>query len=163
MRRSSPNPGSLPKCQRGATMIVVVVILAVMTLLGITAVSDNSMQSAMVRNNQLQMLAYNTALSEINAQIYEFNVILDTQKLLDALTDSESLRELDPGEIYEQLRGTQFTQDVNISFLYEGPSWAGNEVGTFRELFYEIESDAVLPGTATRSDQVQGISFIAPN
>ncbi len=163
MPSSSRHLRPLARAQRGATMIVVVVILAVMTLLGITAVSDNSMQSAMVRNNQLQMLAYNTALSEINAQIHEFNVLLDTQKLLDALADSEGLRELNPGEIYEQLRGTQFNQDVEITFEYEGPSWAGNEVGTFRELFYEIESDAILPGTATRSDQVQGISFIAPN
>lgn len=162
MRFSNCGPAFRSR-QRGATLIVAVVILAVMTILGISAVSDNSMQSAMVRNNQLQMLAYNTALSEINAQIYEFNVELETQKLLDALNDSEGLRELDPGEIYEQLRGTQFSQDVEITYLYEGPSWAGNEVGTFRELFYEIESDAILEGTSTRSDQVQGVSFIAPN
>jgi exodeoxyribonuclease-5 len=34
-----------------------------------------------------------------------------------------------------------FGQDVTLTYLYAGASWTGNEVGTFRELFFEIEKD----------------------
>lgn len=108
-------------------------------------------------------MAYNTALSEINAQIDDMNLNFNTNTLLDALTDSEGLREFDFEEILLSTVDHPFSQTLALQYLRSGTSWTGNEVGTFRELFFEIESDALLEGTSTRSDQVQGISYIAPN
>lgn len=125
--------------------------------------TDSGLQSAMVRNNQLRLMAYNTALSEINAQVDDMNLNFNTDTLLDALTDADGLREFEFGEIILSTLDHPFSQDLTLQYLYAGTSWTGNEVGTFRELFFEIESDATLEGTSTRSDQVQGISYIAPN
>ena len=117
----------------------------------------------MVRNNQLRLMAYNTALSEINAQVDDMNFNFNTLPLLNALNDADGLREYDFNEILLSTVDHPFSQSLALQYLRSGTSWTGNEVGTFRELFYEIESDAVLEGTGTRSDQVQGISYIAPN
>ena len=147
--------------QEGATLVVCLVILTILTFLGVNAMTDSGLQSAMVRNNQLSLMAYNTALSEINAQVNVMNT--NTDALLDALTDSDGIREFEFNEILLSTLDHPFSQNLNLQYLYEGASWSGNEVGTFRELFFEIESDATLEGTSTRSDQVQGISYIAPN
>lgn len=125
--------------------------------------TDSGLQSAMVRNNQLRLMAYNTALSEINAQVDDMNLNFNTNTLLDALNDADGLREFEFEEILLSTLDHPFSQDLTLQYLYAGTSWTGNEVGTFRELFFEIESDATLEGTSTRSDQVQGISYIAPN
>ena len=149
--------------QGGATLVVCLVILTILTFLGVNSMTDSGLQSAMVRNNQLSLMAYNTALSEINAQVDNMNLNAQTDVLLDALTDADGLREFEFEEILLSTIDHPFTQGLTIEYLYEGASWTGNEVGTFRELFFEIESDAALEGTSTRSDQVQGISYIAPN
>ena len=64
---------SLKKHQRGATLVVVLVILVAMTFLGLGAMNDNSLQVSMVRNSQLQTGAYTAALTEINAQLDVIN------------------------------------------------------------------------------------------
>lgn len=149
--------------QQGATLLVSLVILTVLTFLGLNAMTDVGLQSSMVRNNQLGMMAYNTALSEINAQIHLVNSTGDTVLLLDALNDADGERPLFPEEIILSAMDHPFLQRIGLRYLRSGPSWSGSEVGTFRELFYEIESRAILEGTGNRSDQVQGVSFIAPN
>lgn len=149
--------------ETGATLIVCLVILTILTFLGVNSMTDSGLQTSMVRNNQLRLMAYNTALSEINAQIDDMNFNFNTDSLLDALTDVDGLREYEFAEILLSTVDHPFTQTVALQYLRSGASWTGSEVGTFRELFFEIESDALLEGTGTRSDQVQGISYIAPN
>ena len=63
-----------PPCkQSGATLIVVMVILLVMTLLGLASTADSRLQLIMARNSQFQTAAHTAALSEINAQIDDIN------------------------------------------------------------------------------------------
>lgn len=161
MQLSEATANAVRNAQEGATLVVCLIILTILTFLGINAMTDSGLQSAMVRNNQLSLMAYNTALSEINAQINTMS--RDNSTLLDALTDSEGIREFEFNEIILSSLDHPFSQNLNVQYISEGASWSGNEVGTFRELFFEIESDATLEGSSTRSDQVQGISYIAPN
>jgi hypothetical protein len=163
MQLSKPRITAPLSKESGATLIVCLVILTILTFLGVNSMTDSGLQSSMVRNNQLRLMAYNTALSEINAQIDDMNLNFNTNTLLDALTDSEGLREFEFEEILLSTVDHPFSQTLALQYLRSGTSWTGNEVGTFRELFFEIESDALLEGTGTRSDQVQGISYIAPN
>lgn len=163
MQLSNRNFSSLGSKQTGATLVVCLVILTILTFLGVNSMTDTGLQTSMVRNNQLRLMAYNTALSEINAQIDDMNFNFNTDTLLDALTDSEGMREFDFDEILLSTVDHPFSQTLSLQYIRAGASWEGNEVGTFRELFFEIESDALLEGTSTRSDQVQGISYIAPN
>ena len=62
-----------PRKQSGATLIVVMVILLVMTLLGLASTADSRLQLIMARNSQFQTAAHTAALSEINAQIDDIN------------------------------------------------------------------------------------------
>ena len=62
-----------PRTQSGATLIVVMVILLVMTLLGLASTADSRLQLIMARNSQFQTAAHTAALSEINAQIDDIN------------------------------------------------------------------------------------------
>ena len=62
-----------PCKQSGATLIVVMVILLVMTLLGLASTADSRLQLIMARNSQFQTAAHTAALSEINAQIDDIN------------------------------------------------------------------------------------------
>ena len=62
-----------PRKQSGATLIVVMVILLVMTLLGLASTADSRLQLLMARNSQFQTAAHTAALSEINAQIDDIN------------------------------------------------------------------------------------------
>lgn len=163
MRPFKSMPRSPLGKESGATLIVCLVILTILTFLGVNSMTDSGLQSSMVRNNQLRLMAYNTALSEINAQVDDMNFNFNTASLLDALTDTDGLREFEFNEILLSAIDHPFSQTLALHYLRSGTSWTGNEVGTFRELFFEIESDALLEGTSTRSDQVQGISYIAPN
>ncbi len=165
--RPSKNPavlkGNLQGSQTGATLIVCLVILTILTFLGVNSMTDSGLQSSMVRNNQLRLMAYNTALSEINSQINDMNFNTNTDALLDALNDADGIREFEFDEILLSTVDHPFTQTLTLRYTGSGASYRGNEVNTFKDLYYEIESDAVLEGTGTRSDQVQGISYIAPN
>lgn len=62
-----------PCKQSGATLIVVMVILLVMTLLGLASTADSRLQLIMARNSQFQTAAHTASLSEINAQIDDIN------------------------------------------------------------------------------------------
>ena len=62
------------KKQSGITLIVVLVLLAAITFLGLAAFSDSNLQFVMVRNNQLQSYTHTAALTEISAQLDRINV-----------------------------------------------------------------------------------------
>ena len=60
--------------QSGATLIVSLILLLVLTLVGVSAIEDVTLQAHMARNSQFQVHTYQVALSEINGQLS----ILDT-------------------------------------------------------------------------------------
>lgn len=132
-----------------------------MTFLGLNSMTDSGLQSAMVRNNQLRLMAYNTALSEINAQLsnIETNRVLVT--LLDAHGSADGIREYEFAEIILSPLDHPFTQSLTTSFLYAGPA-PGFNADEYEHWHLELESDAVLEGTGTRSDQAQGFTYLAP-
>jgi Tfp pilus assembly protein PilX len=55
--------------QSGAALIYVLVVLTVITILATSAISDNQLQSTLVRNNQMRLDAFNSSYSEINARV----------------------------------------------------------------------------------------------
>lgn len=150
-----------PSKQRGSTLIVCLVILTVLTFLGLNSMTDNNLQSVMVRNNQLQLLAYNTALSEINAQIDLINRGNDNTLLLGAMNDSAGERPLLQDELLMRGANNPFTQQMMMAYV-GGSTVANCSVSTCRGLRFEISSDALLLSTNTQSNQIQGIEYSAP-
>jgi len=75
--------------QKGATLIVALVALIVLSVLGVAAMGDVLSQSAVVRNEQFRQKVYYAPISEFNSQI----------KIINSNAESE----LDP--IIESLQG----------------------------------------------------------
>ncbi len=59
--------------QRGAALIVALVALVILTVLGVSTMSDVMNQSAVVRNEQFRQKVFYAASSELNAQIDSVN------------------------------------------------------------------------------------------
>lgn len=140
--------------QRGAALIVCLVLLLILTIVGTASVEDLSLQTNMARNSQFHMQAFNTVLSEVNGQVT--NLRQDEALLTEAL--NSGTRSLSNGEMVMPGTGTNFEQSTSISY-------SGSTVGLeysmddFSNYQFEINSSASLPNTGTRSDQLQGLSF----
>ena len=149
--------------QSGAALIVCLILMAVLLIISLGSISDVGLQSAMIRNNQMYMVSYNTAMSEINGQINKVNYNSDSSKLLAALNSGYvSLSGADltmDGVIY----GSSTTVDQSgTQITYQGSGLApGASESLLQALNYTIDSSAQVSGG--RSDQVQGVYYIAPN
>ncbi|HTT09203.1 MAG TPA: PilX N-terminal domain-containing pilus assembly protein [Gammaproteobacteria bacterium] len=64
---------SLPRAQRGAVLIIALILLAVMTLLAVTAMNMNSMEERMAANVQEINRAFQTAESGLSMALADSN------------------------------------------------------------------------------------------
>lgn len=181
------------KNQTGATLVVVLVILIVMTFLGLGAMSDTNLQLAMVRNSQLQTGAYTAALTEINAQLDQINnneetdtdqIILDLVQaptVVDGATgfDTRSLSadsdtapaDNDFALLLGGVLGADaafYTTDITLSepnanSFLPVAGMSLSPDSTVRWLVMEFNSSATIDNTGTRSDQVQGFKYLSAN
>ncbi len=153
------------------TLIICLVILALLTLLALGSMSVINLETAMVRNNQMSLVAYNHSLSEINGQINIINEDKDSSILNDAL--NSGMLNPETGHPYRPLSGNEIVmqethygslsveQEVNIDYLGQGNP-AGASESMMRALRYDIHSKSRLANTGGSSDQTQGIYIIAP-
>jgi len=150
--------------QSGAALIVCLILTTVIMIISLGSISDIGLQTAMIRNSQMYMVSYNTAMSEINGQINRVNEDHDSSKLVTAFSDG-----------YVSLTGT----DLSMNGVTYGSSITVDQTGTqitfqgtgiatgaseslLQALNYTIESSAQVSGTGSRSDQIQGIYYIGP-
>ncbi|MEM9386121.1 MAG: PilX N-terminal domain-containing pilus assembly protein [Pseudomonadota bacterium] len=68
-RRPSARPARLAAPQRGAALVVGLVLLLVMTLLGVTGISSNTLDLVMAGNTQHSQDAFEAAESAIQAEV----------------------------------------------------------------------------------------------
>ena len=173
------------KRNTGATLIVVLVILVVMTFLGLGAMSDNNIQLAMVRNSQMQTSAHIAALTEINAQIDDINgnapgatdqVILDLVQAVTTLANGVNSRSIDPDRLLEGVLGVDLDNgesspydaqltltepNADIFLPVDGHSLSPD--ASVKWLLMEYRSQAGVKHTSTESDQVQGFRYLSAN
>ena len=177
--------------QRGATLVVVLVFLVVMTFLGLGAMNDTNLQLAMVRNSQLQTGVYTVALTEINAQLDAINnnaeadtdqIILDLVQSATVINNGLETRSLTSDSAgdgtdddFALLLGdvlgadaNHYTTDIIIrepnanSFLpVTGMSLSPDS--TVKWLIMEFDSTASITSTSTQSQQVQGFRYLSAN
>ena len=108
--------------QEGATLIVSLILLLVLTIVGISTIESVNLQSLMARNSQFQVESYQVALSEIEAQLEALEV--DLGPLTDAVTEGTETRTGD--DIVMQ--PDHFDQTVIYTYAGEGlppPGYSG--------------------------------------
>ena len=143
--------------QEGATLIVSLILLLVLTIVGISTIESVNLQSLMARNSQFQVESYQVALSEIEAQLEALEV--DLGPLTDAVTEGTETRTGD--DIVMQ--PDHFDQTVIYTYAGEGLAPPGYSVDIYVGRLFELNSRAQMDNTGIFSDQTQGLNYAGPN
>ncbi len=161
------------KSQRGATLIVALVILGAMTVLGFTSLRNTGLQQSIIKNTQFLMYARNVARTEINGQLDVINTNLDTESdpVIQTILDAGINTDFDiaiPGNP-AGLTTSQSAYDQTVTMVMScescpaptgGFSFSGAGV---MALTARIESRAELNSTAAKSEQSQGYWYLIPS
>ena len=136
---------SFPQAQRGAALIVGLVLLLVMTLLGVAAMRTSTLQLVMAGNSQYSQLAFQAAESGIEN---EFNG--------GGLTTT-----LDRDVTYDLGDGTE--AETNIAYTTSTAVPAGGySIGAgFQAHHFEIRAIGTAPRNATSTHR-QGLYIVGP-
>jgi hypothetical protein len=165
--RSSLTQNATGNAQRGAVLIVSLVMLTILTIIAVGTITDTNMQSNMARNSQISLRAFNVALSELKAQFQasrDNEQINDVayQQLLSNIYQTNTDHVVEPADLQMNTADNPFTQGVTISFIREGVCGGGNEIGG-SALIFEINSTSSLDNTGINSDQSFGVCYPNPN
>lgn len=156
--------------QRGATLIVALVFLLILTAAGITAVRLATTEERMASNSQFRGATFQLAQSEIKAHLLSFNTNVANRAPLQAALDKAAEpitrfpNRLAAQTLTAQISSSGLTQSsqvnslANIDCLTLG---LGDSAENFTCRQYEITTRSTLTGGAF-SEQVQGIYFITP-
>jgi Tfp pilus assembly protein PilX len=162
--------------QQGVTLIITLVVLAAMTILGITSIRNTSINQLIVKNSQMLFTARKTAFTEINGQLDLIN--RNGSTLPD--TSIDSLRGLNVGGILpiadthagndttpENLTVNQpgMAQTVNFTLNCDNCDVpvGGFSLGTgLGAVIGVISSRATIENTATQSTQEQVFWYLVP-
>lgn len=161
----------IKKKQHGATLIVALVFLLILTAAGITAVRLSTTEERMASNSQFRGASFQLAQSEIKAQLLSFNQNVANRTPLQAAMDKESAAiarfpdRLADQTLTAQINSAGLIQSSKVNFMAK-PDCATLGLGDSFESFscrqYEMTMRSTLTGGAY-SEQVQGMYFITPN
>ena len=165
----------MPSAQQGATLIVALVFLLVMTAAGVTAMRFATFEERMASNTQFGNQMFQQAQSELRAHMLEFNtnvalrapLLVAQDKAIaprtpSALAANPTLNSLPTTARLPTALAVK-TQDIRsadntVRFAVETPC-PGSSVGLFTCLHFEMQTVAEV-GTAN-SWQTQGITYEA--
>lgn len=161
--------------QQGATLIVALIFLVVLTVAGVTASRFATFEERMASNSQFRNQAFQQAQSEIRAQMFDFNTSQElrqpllnamdkptTSKTAAALLADPTLAVLPDTTKDKQLLTPKMT-DMNLAsnsvrYTQENPCDDGSSLEKFICIGFELNAKAELTG-GSNSWQSQGLSF----
>lgn len=147
--------------QRGAVLVISLVILLVITLIGVAGMSGSVMQERMAANAQNSNRAFQAAESSVGAllnQLYSNN--LDT--LRDAMKDANDLSGeqnfvVDAGEGINGAFEARYLGEIIIT---SGSSMDADESSTLLKGYrYELRGTATMDNTGASSTIFKGIEY----
>lgn len=152
MKRASRHlPAAAPHRQRGAVLIVSLILLVVMTLLGVTAMNTTSLEEKMAANSQITTRAFHTAETGLS-MAFNDNAAYD---LSGAYAPGSST-----------VSGTSDTVDLSADFKGWSPPPSGSlySATSFQAAHFNFTSvGSVGGGTNTVTTTLQGGAYqIAP-
>lgn len=154
------------RSQRGAALIIGLVLLAVMLMLGLSAQRGTNLQVRLASNYQFKELAFQTADENIRRVVQEAAGArappVDTPNVLvqavSAPADAPPQRAISDADA-----GTESTASVRYLGQGVAPGFSlGAGKGTFVAFRFEIDAQAQGPVPSAQSRQRQGISRIGP-
>lgn len=160
----SNNSGPALNAQRGAALLVSLILLLLLTIIGISSIEDASLQSNMARNSQFKMQAFNVSFSESNAQ---YNAA-DEDFLAEVRRAQGATHIYSEDEMAMYSADNPFTQNVVLNYTGNTGAYVAKNakravgIGDFDTYNYQLDSSASLPNTGTESLQYQGLLYIGP-
>lgn len=163
--------------QRGASLVVTMIVLLALTAVAIGVTSSNQSQSIMVRNNQFRLETFNVSYAEIDAQIDAIN----RRKISEG--DPSWMSKLLNNDVGDRVwYGATNSADV-MTLLVSTPSTfvtrggaheyrgnciiEGEQIGIGKESYQcneiELESSAKMTDTSVESDQRQVYEYYTKN
>ena len=154
--------------QQGASLIVALVFLAVLTIAGITAARLATVEERMAGNSQSRSELYQATQSEIRAQIANFNK--DVGKRASLLSAANAGLEplvgklpnrrtaVDLSKLLDKDIGNAKISTNTVRFITKG-NCEGASIGKFECSAYELNTKTTHENGAY-SDQTQGIYFL---
>lgn len=154
--------------QQGATLIVALVFLVVLTIAGVTAMRFTSLEEGMAGSSQFRNQAFQVAQSEIRAQLLAFNASLANRApLLAAMSSPETTTRpsslpvgtRDPVLLSPRLGNSNISTPNNtVRYTSERICEDGSNAEKFTCLSFEMNVQTNLPSGAN-SWQNQGLTF----
>lgn len=175
--RANGAPLSVIDVQRGASLVVTMIVLLALTAVAIGVTSSNQTQSIMVRNNQFRLETFNVSYAEIDAQIDAIN----RRKISEG--DPSWMSKLLNNDVGERVwYGATNPADV-MTLLVSTPNTfvtrggaheyrgnciiKGEQIGIGKESYQcneiELESSAKMTNTSVESDQRQVYEYYTKN
>ncbi|MDZ4263377.1 MAG: PilX N-terminal domain-containing pilus assembly protein [Pseudomonadota bacterium] len=160
------------KSQQGVVLIVSLLILLVMTMIGISALSNTSMEERMSNNFQQSMIAFQASESAIAQTIMKgdevspsYSKVRDTNGIsadpllsaLDAGLNTTTTTLTYNGDPGSHLRGATLSTVTTVSYQGENVCASGTSIGTTTCLRYELRSDTKIAASTTGPRHIQGI------
>jgi type IV pilus assembly protein PilX len=146
------------KKQQGAVLVISMVLLLVMTILGLTAASNATMESRMAANTQNLNFALQAAESAVEATVNDVNV------LGQALNSTSVNQKIKLNSAYT-LDNQPVASEAEINYLGQSPA-DGFSMGVNKNAFvahnFEINGTGSMSGNVT-SRTAQGVYRIAPS
>ena len=154
---------------RGAVLIVSLVLLTAMTVAGVAAIDNSTLQSQMARNSLYAQNLYQKSLSEIEAQFLNLQRSSYLERVAVSgtpvgpdnlpgitMTDNAEIGTHDENDIYGQ------TVSIYNTGTFDATPPPGQSFGIFSGRSFEVNSIATVNNTNSTSDQTQGVVHIVP-
>ncbi len=158
----------LAQGQRGAVLVITLVMLAILTIIAVGTATDIGFQMNMSRNNQFSLQVFNTTMSELKAQynasrdntsVIENGQTIAYHQFLSNVYQSKTLETLDAANLL--MANDNYQQEVSVEFMRAGICGGGDEIGQ-TSLIFEIHSTSSLASTGINSNQTFGICYPNP-
>lgn len=152
--------------QKGAALLVSLIMLLLLTMIGIASIEDTALQSNMARNSQFRMQTFNLSFSEGQAQYEKF---FDSIAILqDQFGKSDPHQFSDAELVMNSIPDNKIDVSATLSFVNAGGAALAQNTAQavsmdlVQSVSYEINPVAELKNTSTKSDQIHGLDYIAP-
>ena len=166
IHKNHPHPNST---NRGAVLIVSLVMLAIITIIAIGTTSDIGLQANMTKNSQIGLRAFNASLGQLNTTV---NGLKKNESYLDTLDDlllsdltitqNVMATSSNPFNIITTIFQVELDEDDSLG----GANTNGNSVGnSYNESTYSFEINSVSSLsniTGLGSDQTFKVKYTKP-
>lgn len=155
-------PFKMPAAQRGAALIISLIVLLVLTLIGVAGMNTSVMQERMAVNAQNSNRAFQAAESTVSAltnQLYANDLSLLRESMQNSSGESSkvTVNNLDSGN---GITGTYQARFLGEIIITSGSSMDANESSSqLKGYRYELIGEAAMANTGAEARVFKGIEY----